>query len=456
MRCFENLSLVARITGVLFGLVLSLACADSRHPDHVVLISIDGFRPDFYQDTTWPAPMIQQLAQEGAQARAVRGVFPSVTYPSHTTMITGAIPRRHGIYYNTPFEPEGQTGRWYWHASAIRVPTLWDAVREAGLKSASLGWPVSVGAPIAWNIPEFWSLERDVPALDAIRSATRPLELFAEVEREATGPFTDSDFEDRLLRDDRIGVAAAYLLEQYRPALLTVHLIAVDHFQHESGRDAPMVRRAVATVDRAVRYVVEAAQRSGIQSRTAFIVTGDHGFVDVDTLVAPNVWLVEAGMMEAQRDRGDWRAAFHRTGGSVFLHLRDPEDQEAVSEVRALLARLPGDTQRLFRMIERDELDRIGADPAVPLALSALPGTSFSASFRPPAVREAEGGNHGHFPDLPQVHTGFVGWGIGFRSGAIVSSMGMADLAPLISELLEIPFEAPDGVIPTSLLAAQN
>ena len=400
--------------------------------------------------------MIQQLAQEGAQARAVRGVFPSVTYPSHTTMITGAIPRRHGIYYNTPFEPEGQTGRWYWHASAIRVPTLWDAVREAGLKSASLGWPVSVGAPIAWNIPEFWSLERDVPALDAIRSATRPLELFAEVEREATGPFTDSDFEDRLLRDDRIGVAAAYLLEQYRPALLTVHLIAVDHFQHESGRDAPMVRRAVATVDRAVRYVVEAAQRSGIQSRTAFIVTGDHGFVDVDTLVAPNVWLVEAGMMEAQRDRGDWRAAFHRTGGSVFLHLRDPEDQEAVSEVRALLARLPGDTQRLFRMIERDELDRIGADPAVPLALSALPGTSFSASFRPPAVREAEGGNHGHFPDLPQVHTGFVGWGIGFRSGAIVSSMGMADLAPLISELLEIPFEAPDGVIPTSLLAAQN
>ncbi len=50
--------------------------------------------------------------------------------------------------------------------------------------------------------------------------------------REATGPFTDADFEDRLLRDDRIGVAAAYLLEQYRPSLLTVHLIAVDYFQH--------------------------------------------------------------------------------------------------------------------------------------------------------------------------------------------------------------------------------
>ena len=276
------------------------------------------------------------------------------------------------------------------------------------------------------------------------------------MEREATGPFTISDFKDRLLRDDRIGVAAAYLLEQYRPALLTVHLTAVDYFQHQSGRDDPMVRLAVATADRAVRSVVEAAQRSGIQSRTAFIVTGDHGFVDVDTLVAPNVWLVEAGMMEVLRDQGNWRAAFHRTGGSVFLHLRNPEDREAVLEVRALLARLPSDTQRLFRVIERDELVRIGADPEVPLALSAVPGTSFSASFRPPAVRETEGGNHGHFPDLPQIHAGFIGWGVGFRSGAIVSSMGMADLAPLISELLGIPFEAPDGVSPTSLLTVQN
>ena len=127
---FKDLPSVSRIAAVIFGLVLSLACTDGRHPDHVVLISIDGFRPDFYQDTTWPAPMIQQMAQEGVQADAVRGVFPSETYPSHTTMITGAFPKDHGIYYNTPFEPEGQTGRYHWYTSAIRVPTLWDALRE--------------------------------------------------------------------------------------------------------------------------------------------------------------------------------------------------------------------------------------------------------------------------------------------------------------------------------------
>ena len=105
------------------------AAADepARLSDHVVLISIDGFRPDFYLDKTWPAPTIQQFAAEGVHALGARGVFPSVTYPSHTTLITGALPIRHGIYYNSPFEPGGQTGRWYWEESLIQSETLWDA-----------------------------------------------------------------------------------------------------------------------------------------------------------------------------------------------------------------------------------------------------------------------------------------------------------------------------------------
>ena len=93
----------------------------AARPDHVVLVSIDGLRPEFYRDPRWPAPTLQWMAREGAQAEGVRGVFPSVTYPSHTTLVTGALPARHGVLYNTPFEPAGQTGAWYWEASAIRA-----------------------------------------------------------------------------------------------------------------------------------------------------------------------------------------------------------------------------------------------------------------------------------------------------------------------------------------------
>ncbi|MCH8332897.1 alkaline phosphatase family protein, partial [Candidatus Sumerlaeota bacterium] len=115
--------------------------------DHVVLISIDGLRPEFYLDPAWPAPMIQQMAREGAAAERVRSVFPSVTYPAHTTMITGALPARHGIYYNEPFEPEGQSGRWFWEERAILTATLWDALRAEGQTTVGVSWPVTVGAP---------------------------------------------------------------------------------------------------------------------------------------------------------------------------------------------------------------------------------------------------------------------------------------------------------------------
>ncbi|MDA2930125.1 ectonucleotide pyrophosphatase/phosphodiesterase [Acidobacteria bacterium AH-259-O06] len=444
---------------VAFVLMLSLGCTGTQNrtrPDHVVLISIDGFRPDFYLDTTWPAPMIQQMAREGAHAEAVRGIFPSSTFPSHTTIVTGALPSHHGVYYNRPFEPEGKTGRWYWRGSLIRVPTLWNALRQAGRESASILWPVTVGAPIDRNIPQVWSPEPDVDPVTAIRSATVPPELFVEIEREATGKLTASDFTNRLTRDDRAGTIAAYLLEEYRPALLAVHLRATDYFQHQSGRKAPIVRDALAVADRVVRQIIEATKRAGIRRRTAFIVTGDHGFVDIHTRVAPNVWLVEGRLMEARDDLGDWRATFHAGGGAAFLHLRNPEDTKAVLEVRSLLARLPSHVQRLFRIIEREELERIGADPAVPLALSAVPGISFTSSPRTPVTRPTKGGTHGHFPDFPDVYTGFIGWGAGFRSGAVVPIIGLEDIAPLIAELLGIAFEAPDGVTPGGLLEVQD
>src|SRR5947208_16881468 len=127
--------------------------------DHVVLVSVDALRPDFYLDPRWPMPTLQQLAAEGAYARAVQSVFPALTYPAHTTIVTGALPARHGVGHNRPFEAGGQTGRWLWEASHIRCLTLWDAVRRAGGSCAAVSWPVTVGAAIDWNVPDVWPLD---------------------------------------------------------------------------------------------------------------------------------------------------------------------------------------------------------------------------------------------------------------------------------------------------------
>jgi len=416
--------------------------------DHVVLISIDGMRPEFYRDPSWPAPTLQWMASGGVSADGVRSVFPTVTYAAHTTIVTGAMPARHGIYYNSPFEPEGQTGRWYWEAELIRVPTLWDAVGEAGGTSASFWWPVTVGAPIDHNIPEIWSLEDGYGTDEPLRWNDSPDGFIEELEREATGKFTEGDLSgDYLTREHFTAAAAAYAIETYRPTLVTVHLIGVDHFQHEHGRDSVKVRQAVAATDTAVFELVEAATRAGILDRTAFVVVGDHGFVDIHSSLAPNVWLAEAGLLEPQRDRGDWRAAFHSGVASAFLYLRDPNDTEAVEMVREIVENRPPAERRLYRILGREDLAEIGADPNAALALAFIPGIGMSTRADGAALRPAGGGTHGFYPDFKEIETGFIGWGSGFGAGVVVPEMGLEDIAPTVAHVLGIPFEAPDGAV---------
>lgn len=417
--------------------------------EHVVLISIDGLRPEFYLDERWPAPTLQQMARQGAHATAVRGVFPTVTFTAHTTLVTGALPARHGIHNNAPFQPAGQTGAWYWDAEAIRAPTLWDAVRQTGGRTAAVFWPVTRGAAIDWNLPDIGLGENAAAALAA---AATPAGLVAEVEREATGRLGRHALQG-MANLDNTGAIAAYLLERHRPTLLLVHLIYTDHAQHDHGREGAQVRRAVAGADRAVGRIVEAAERAGIADRTAFIVTGDHGFVDVHTQVNPNAWLTAAGLLEARPDRGRWSAAFLGRGGSSFLYLNPAQGQaDAAGQVRALLERLPPGERRLFRVVDRAGLDRAGADPAAVLALAGAPGVTFGEEAAGPAVTSAAGGAHGYFPDLPDIHTGWIGWGAGFRPGAVAPLLGQEDVAPLVAALLGLPFAAPDGILHPGLL----
>jgi len=446
--------LVAPVCGLCVLLLTAVPLAAQPRADHVVLVSVDGFRPDFYlPGSSWPAPNIQQMARDGAHAEGVRGVFPTVTYPSHTTIVTGALPARHGIYYNRPFEPEGQTGEWYWFESSIQVDTLWDAVRAADKQTAAISWPVTVGAPIDRFVPETYSLDPNSDRLAPMREGTTA-GLWQELEREATGRLNLRNYGAAYItRDDTTGAMAAYVLETHRPALLALHLITTDSAQHAHGRESDRARRAVGAADRAIGAVRDAAARAGILDRTAFVITGDHGFVDLHTQIMPNVWLAEAGLHGTEPDRGEWRATFHPSGGATFLHLRDAADEEALKAVRAILADLPQPTGRLFRIVERDELDEIGASPGVPFALTGALGVSFGSDATGDAIRPTDGGAHGFFPtDFPEILTGFVGWGAGFEAGRTVHRMGLTDIADLIAMLLDVDFESPDGAPPLGVL----
>ncbi|MBA9076583.1 alkaline phosphatase family protein [Rufibacter quisquiliarum] len=414
---------------------------------HVVLITIDGFRPDFYLDPSWGAVTLQQMTAGGVHAKGVNGVFPTVTFPSHTTLVTGVKPAKHGIYYNDPFEPQGATGKWYWEYSAIKSPTIWDALRQANLTSASVLWPVTAGAPIDYNIPDIWPIgnsdRREITAKNGTPG------LWAELEQNATGKLEAHDFnldKDYLSMDDNVARMAGYLLRKYKPNFTTVHLAAVDHAEHAQGRHGENVRKAVAGADHAIRFILESLEKAGIKNQTAVIVTGDHGFVDRHTNINPNVWLAKAGLIKDLK-KDDWKAQFKSASGSTFLHLKDKNDKKTLQQVRQILAALPQSQQKLFRVLSRQELLQAGADPNAVLALAPVPGISFGNSHTSQAFTSSQGGTHGYFPDFPDIQTGFIGYGAGFKKGQVISEMELVDIAPLAAKLLGLQLPAAEGML---------
>ncbi|EOR93863.1 AP superfamily protein [Arcticibacter svalbardensis MN12-7] len=437
---------------VLFLVPLSVQLS-AQQVKHVIIISIDGFRPDFYREDTWATPTLHKMVEEGVSADGVRGVFPSVTYPSHTTIITGAKPLKHGIYYNSPFEAEGSTGRWYWETSLIKVPTLWDAAGKAGLKTASVYWPVSSGAKIDYNIPEVWTLDTNVDRVAPVRALSTPKGLFEEIELNATGKLDaqklSSDFSSA---DENGSRMVAYLIGKYKPNLLTFHIFAVDHAEHNDGRDGDHVRTAVAGADHAVNNILEAIEQAGIKDSTTVIVTGDHGFVNVHTSVSPNVWLAQNGLYTRTNGKLNWKAQFHTSGAAAFLMLKDPKDVKTLAQVQQILNALPESQKKLFRVVNRAELDKVGSDPNAALALAPIEGISMSSSLTGNALKPASGGTHGFYPDFQHIQTGFIVSGAGVKKNVTLPLIGLEDIAPLAAKLLGINFDAPDGILYPGIL----
>lgn len=440
-------------------LLFLLCCAASftasaQRAKYVVLITIDGFRPDFYMEQGWGTPNLMKMKDSGVAADGVYGVFPTVTYPNHTSIITGVKPAKHGVYYNAPFEPTGGSGKWYWDYKSINVPTLYTAVKAAGKTSANVIWPVTVNAPVDYNIPDIWPIGKGNDRLAATAAVTSPAALWKEVQEFATGKLLPDDFSmvrEEMIMDENVARMGAYMISKYKPAFTTLHLACTDHYEHMQGRDGYLVRKAIAGADRAIGTILDALVRAGIQDSTAVIVTGDHGFVNIETSFAPNVLLAKAGLMN-DISKGDWKAQFHTAGGSAFLHLKDPNDAATLKAVEKLLAGLPVAQRRLFKIIPKNQLQEVGADPAAALALAAAPGTTISGSAKGELVKTAKGGTHGYYPDFREIQTGFIAYGAGIAKGGRIKEMQLIDVAPVIAELLSIDFKTAEGHIPAGIL----
>jgi len=451
---------IAFVFLLISGLPLaSSSDAVSGHEEaHLVVISIDGLMPDYYRNPDrygLKIPTLRRLRNEGAFADGVIGVYPSVTYPSHTTIVTGARPRDHGIYFNRIFEEPTvpPTGRWYWWASAIRSDSLWAAARRAGRRTAAISWPVTVEAEIEYNIPEIFdprATQSGPPAWALVAQHAQPAGLVEEVLRAVGKP--------EALEDDDLRVeAAAHLLTRYRPHLLLVHLIQLDSVQHRAGPHSKEAYAELEKQDARVGRILDAIRRAGLQERTTVAIVSDHGFMPVEREFHPGVVLAQAGLVTFDPNGriAEWRAAVWANGGSAALILRDPADEATRDTVRRIFeewVRRPGSP--LQRVIEAAELERLGAAPTAAFFLEAADFCALGGDYRGEPLRPARPnyrGTHGYLPDRPQMFASLILWGRGVRRGARAPVVAMTDIAPTLAALLGVEVKTPAYSRPIAL-----
>lgn len=419
---------------------------------HVVLISLDGSRPEFYMDKSWPAPHLQNLKKEGAYAsEGIEGIFPSVTWPSHTSIITGANPDQHGVFYNSPFG--ANPGHNYWYYSYIKTKTLFDAVKKAGMTSGAVWWPVLVGAPVNYNFPVRRPEKGEVGNKLTIRYPyIRPENLLSDIEKELGKKFVPADLEfENNAQGKFVAKVSSHIIKKYKPNFVAIHFGEIDHASHGFGTESPQTKNAVQFNDSLVGIIIDAIKDAGIMDSTAIIITGDHGHSNVNAIFKPNIYLEREGLISDYC----WQAKFNTAGGSTFLHLNKSEDTATMKKVVTVLKNSPEYKKGLFRILDSKMLKEKGANPNTPIALAMKEGVQASndtkgstlESLKPPFRS-----THGYDPAYASMNTMFLAVGKGIKH-TDVKSMKMVDLAPFIAELLGLDFAAPDGQLVPGIIS---
>lgn len=428
----------------------SPAAPVSQNPPaaHVIMISVDGLMPEYY---TAPAPLglqvptLTRMKLDGAYAEGVEGVYPSVTYPAHTTLVTGVRPARHGVVQNRIFEAPTapQTKEWYFFAEALKSPTLWSIAKQAGLKTAAVGWPVTVKADIDYNVPEIFDpLENPPTARRVLQHATPGLLQKAL----AANPPPDTT------TDGRRTAVSEYIIKEHKPNLLLIHLVDSDSAQHKYG---PRSKEALAVIEREDGYIarlVEATKQAGIFEQTTFFIVSDHGFAAIDKTFAPNVTLVKEKLitLDASGKATDWKAAAWPAGGSCAIVLKDATDKVTAAKVKTIFnALLIKSNSPLHRILLPEELKKLGAIPEAALMLEAASGFSFDEALTGAEVRGGDKdyrGTHGYLPTRAEMRSALIVYGAGARVGARLALAKMVDIAPTAAALLGLGFENAEGL----------
>ncbi|HYE32238.1 MAG TPA: ectonucleotide pyrophosphatase/phosphodiesterase [Methylomirabilota bacterium] len=372
--------LCERVANVLF-VFLCFVHASAEQPP-VLLVSFDGFRADYLDAVA--TPNFIKFGRQGVRAKALVPPFPSDTFPSHYSMVTGHHPDEHGIVANVFRDP--QSGDWFnfQDATSISSPKwwqiepIWVTARRQGFRTATCFWPGS-GVEIAGLRPNYW-----LP------------------------------YDSNLPTDARIEQVIAWLQlpESQRPHFLTLYFSLVDKAGHEFGPASPQVREQIHLADQAVGSLMA---RLPNVDRINVIIVSDHGMAQ---LMPQKIIALSERLTESEAESLS-------------------KSDLAEDEQDRLLEKLQGLPHvRFYKRRELPRRLRYGANARIPSLVPILEEGATILWKKEDWDRFPMRGNHGYDNKHKSMHGIFLARGPSFRAKGTVGEISNINVYNVVSKVL--------------------
>ena len=411
-------------------------------------------------------PNFAKIMANRAEVERVCTVYPSMTYPAHTSILTGCRPGKTGIYLNSRIKPvKDNSVHWPLESRNVRVENLFAAAKRAGCTTASVFWPITACDPnIDHVINEYFFYLPDEDIVEtfrrqgsdevALQAVRENLPRFRKSKRaKGCGPNLTNTM------DDFIMGCTCWLLRNAKPDVLALHNCYIDSTRHYYGAFAPEVYKALDQMDVWLGEVLQAMEDAGCYEDVNFIILSDHGQMDLARYTRLNVLLQRGGFIDIAPDGSvyDWRA-FCKGGMSAPVFLSDPNYEPLKKAVYEYLLELAKDPQwgieQVFTVEETREM--YGTYGTFSFMVESDGHTTFTDDWHgecsvPVEAIEGYRAKHGYRPEKgPQPI--FLASGPAFKPGAVVANAHVTDEAPTLAAVLGQTLPQADGRVLYELL----
>ncbi|WP_028401637.1 ectonucleotide pyrophosphatase/phosphodiesterase [Ectobacillus panaciterrae] len=428
---------------------------------YVIIISFDCLSSlDF--PLLQALPNFRSLLKNGAYAKHVESIYPSVTYPCHATIVTGNYPSRHGVVSNTLLQPGRHSPDWHWYRRSVQGTTLYDEAKKANLITAALLWPVTAKAKIDYNMPEiFPNRPWQNQILTSLLSGS-PLYQW-EMNRRF-GHIRNGLNQPEL--DDFVLASAVHTIETKLPNVLLIHFTDLDTQRHLHGFSSKQAMDAIRRHDERLGQIINTLKKGGIYENATIIALGDHSALNEAKALHVNVLLRQNELLKVNKHGKvkSWKAYCKSCDGSAYIYLKNSNDTDTKQTVSQLLTSLLNDSYSGVEFVlNGEDAKKHGADGNCLFMLEAEKGYYFLEDWTGPymktimpadvtANKKYTLATHGYSPTKEHYTTIFMAAGKGIRQNIVIPFMRLIDEGPTIARLLGLSLGDTDGKIIEELL----